>query len=59
MRNLNLALILAVVAVFGVCNYSLAADVAKIGVIDLQRVIETSSQGKSAKAQIKMRWKKI
>ena len=53
MRNLNLALILAVVAVFGVCNYSLAADVAKIGVIDLQRVIETSSQGKFAQAQIK------
>ena len=53
MRNLNLALIFVVVAVFGVCNYSLAADVAKIGVINLQRVIEASNQGKSAKAQIK------
>lgn len=53
MRNLKLALILASVAVVGVCNFSLAADVAKIGVIDLQRVIETSDQGKSAQAQIK------
>jgi len=53
MRILKLALILASVAVVGVCNFSLAADVAKIGVIDLQRVIETSDQGKSAQAQIK------
>jgi outer membrane protein len=32
---------------------SLAADVAKIGVIDMQRVLETSSAGKAALSEIK------
>jgi outer membrane protein len=53
MRNLKLALIFASLSVFLVCNFSVAADVAKIGVIDLQRVIETSNQGKTSQAQIK------
>ncbi len=53
MRNLKSALIYASLSVFFVCNFSMAADVAKIGVIDLQRVIETSNQGKTAQAQIK------
>jgi Skp family chaperone for outer membrane proteins len=48
MRNLKLALIFASLSVFFVCNFSVAADVAKIGVIDLQRVIETSNQGKTS-----------
>jgi outer membrane protein len=30
-----------------------AADVAKIGVVDIQRIMSTSNQGKAAKAQIK------
>jgi len=53
MRNLKSALIFASLSVFFVCSFSMAADVAKIGVIDLQRVIETSKQGKTAQAQIK------
>ena len=53
MRNRKLALIFASLSVFFVCDFCLAADVAKIGVIDLQRVIETSKQGKAAQAQIK------
>ena len=32
---------------------ALAADVAKIGVIDIQRIMTTSEQGKAAKAEIK------
>jgi outer membrane protein len=35
------------------CGQAAAADVAKIGVVDLQRVLETSNPGKSAQAQIK------
>ena len=45
---------------FAVCLFCLiwigsaiAADVAKIGVIDVQRIMSTSEQGKAAKAQIK------
>ena len=53
MRILKLALIFANLSVFFVGNISVAANVAKIGLIDLQRVIETSDQGKSAQAQIK------
>jgi outer membrane protein len=43
-----------------ICLFSLfclnsvnAADVAKIGVVDIQRIMTTSNRGKSAKAQIK------
>ena len=43
-----------------VCFFSLlwldsvnAADVAKIGIVDIQRIMNTSTQGKSAQAQIK------
>ena len=32
---------------------AMAADVAKIGVVDLQRVLETSNPGKAAQAEIK------
>jgi outer membrane protein len=32
---------------------AIAADVAKIGVVDIQRIMSTSEQGKAAKAQIK------
>ena len=35
------------------CGQALAADIAKIGVVDLQRVLETSNPGKSAQAEIK------
>ena len=35
------------------CGHAVAADVAKIGIVDLQRVLETSNPGKSAQAEIK------
>jgi outer membrane protein len=53
MRNFKLVFGISCIAVFFLCNYSLAADVAKIGVVDLQRVMETSDAGKAAQAQIK------
>ncbi len=34
-------------------NYSFAADVAKIGVIDLQKILETSSIGKFIQSELK------
>jgi outer membrane protein len=34
-------------------GHAVAADVAKIGIVDLQRVLETSNPGKSAQAEIK------
>jgi len=36
-----------------IINSVYAADVAKIGVVDLQRLMETSEQGKAAQAKIK------
>jgi len=38
---------------------AMAADVAKIGVIDLQRVLETSNPGKEAQAEIKKQKEKM
>ena len=34
-------------------NYSFAADVAKIGVIDLQKILETSAGGKYVQSELK------
>ena len=34
-------------------NYSFAADVAKIGVLDLQKILETSAAGKLIQAELK------
>jgi len=53
MRNVKLVFCLSCIAVFFLCNGALAADVAKIGVVDLQRVMETSDAGKAAQVQIK------
>ena len=59
MRNFKLVLCISCIAVFLLCNHSLAADVAKIGVVDLQRVMETSDAGKAAQAQIKKQKEKM
>lgn len=53
MRNFKLIFCISCIAVFFLFDFSLAADVAKIGVVDLQRVMETSDAGKAAQAQIK------
>ncbi len=53
MRIRHLVIILAVTAALAAAVNCLAADVAKIGILDPQRVLETSSAGKSAQTQIK------
>lgn len=52
MQKRYLVIFMAVTAVFAAVN-CFAADVAKIGILDPQRVLETSSAGKSAQTQIK------
>jgi outer membrane protein len=42
-----------IMAVIGIAGSAHAADIAKIGIIDAQRILETSSAGKTAQAQIK------
>ena len=59
MHNTKWILILVCVAFFGLTDICLAADVAKIGVVDLQRVMETSDAGKSAQAEIKQQKDKM
>ena len=39
--------------VFAFVNTVMAADVAKIGVVNFQRILETSSKGKAAQAELK------
>jgi len=53
MRTLKLGAVLFLTNIFLIAQISFAADVAKIGIVDLQKVLETSSPGKSAQAQIK------
>lgn len=46
---------------FFICfsNFSLAADVAKMGVIDFQKVLETSAAGKAIQAELKAKNEKM
>jgi outer membrane protein len=53
MRNFKMIFCLVCIAIFFQFDLALAADVAKIGVVDLQRVMETSNAGKAAQTQIK------
>ena len=52
LRKHQMALIIFFFSIFW-CGQAFAADVAKIGIVDLQRVLETSNPGKSAQAEIK------
>ena len=51
-RKFNIILIVCLFSLFWLGSVN-AADVAKIGVANLQRVLETSNQGKSAQEEIK------
>jgi len=51
-RKFNIILIVCFFSLFWLGSVN-AADVAKIGVVNLQRVLETSNQGKSAQEEIK------
>lgn len=54
-KTFSMAFILFFTFVF----YSNAADVAKIGVVDLKRVLDNSSAGKSAQAELTIQGKKM
>ena len=53
MHILKWALSIIIVNCMVVTGAAMAADVAKIGVVDLQRVLETSNPGKAAQVEIK------
>jgi len=54
MRTSKIACLICIVSVFILFSkFSLAADVAKIGVIDLQKVLETSAAGKAIQVELK------
>ena len=53
MSMLKYVCVISLLILFFFNNASLAADVAKIGVIDLQRILETSQAGKSIQAELK------
>ena len=59
MRILKIVFCFVGTAVFIMASFCFAADVAKIGVVDLQRVLETSGPGKSAQAEIKKQKEKM
>ena len=53
MRNLKSACVIAIFIFVFCSQHTFAADVAKIGVIDLQKILETSAAGKSIQAELK------
>ena len=53
MRGFKFVWIILFLVIFCATNSTWAADVAKIGVIDLQKVLETSGPGKSIQAELK------
>ncbi|UCG09245.1 MAG: OmpH family outer membrane protein [Desulfobacterales bacterium] len=59
MRILKWTLSVIVLNYLVITSTALAADVAKIGVIDLQRVLETSNPGKAAQARIRNQKEKM
>jgi outer membrane protein len=53
MRAVKWSFAISLWILFFFCNSLFAADVAKIGVVDLQKILETSASGKSIQAQLK------
>ncbi len=53
MRPVNFAVVISILLIFFLSGSPWAADVAKIGVIDLQKVLEISNAGKSIQAELK------
>ncbi len=54
MRDLKSVCVLTIFIFVLFNNVSFAADVAKIGVIDLQKILETSAAGKAIQAELKI-----
>ena len=59
MRVYNMGIVAALAVVLAFAATVRAADVAKIGVVDLQKIIEVSSAGKAAKAEMKQKFTKM
>lgn len=55
MLKRRLFFLTVIMAVIGLIGSAHAADIAKIGILDAQRILETSSAGKAAQAQIKVK----
>lgn len=53
MRAVKFAYMILFLVIFFLSNPALAADVAKIGVIDLQKILEVSEAGKSIQEELK------
>jgi outer membrane protein len=53
MSTVKYVSVISLLTLFFFNNASLAADVAKIGVLDLQKILETSDAGKLIQAQLK------
>ena len=54
MRVNKVAWIICIFSIFMLCSqFALAADVAKIGIIDFQKILETSAAGKAIQAELK------
>ncbi len=59
MRVLKLSGTVLFLALFYCGNIAFAADVAKMGVVDLQKILETSIAGKSIQAELKLQKEKM
>lgn len=57
--QLNRFMIIFMMAVFWMVPAVHGADVAKIGIVDFQKIVETSEPGKKAKAEINAQGKKM
>jgi len=59
MRTFKVSLVTAAISFIFLVGSSYAADVAKIGVVDFQKIFSTSAAGKQAKAEIQKQGKKM
>ena len=59
MRRYKLIIISVLALFFTMNSYGICADVAKIGILDGQRVLETSDAGQAARNQIKKRYSRM
>jgi len=59
MRIIKFSLAISILFLFYLSSSGLAADVAKIGVLDLQKILETSDAGKSIQNELKIQKDKM
>ena len=59
MRNYKMTVATIVFSIFFFATFSHGADVAKIGIVDFQKILDKSNAGKKAANQMKKRWKEL